>query len=388
MEKKLKIALFHPWLKSRGGAERVVLEFLKNTSFEVDLYTWVYKEENTFEEFKKFKINVIAPKFLERFSNKFILRSVFSLFGLFSKIPLKNYDFFFISTSGIAEFITLRNYKPGKTFAYVHTILRDSYKDNVRWNLKYRYNNYFSKLFYLAAVFTYRFFERIFWRRIDVPIFNSRLSLNRAKSNNLLGGKEPFIVYPPVPLKKLGKSSGKIGNYFLYVSRFNLAKRQDVLIKSWKAFVKTNKGYKLVLVGGSENKDYFDLINKSINKEDNIEIKMDVSDEELRKLYSECLAVVFVPLLEDFGIVPFEALSFGRPLIAVDKGGYMDLIKNSPNLIKIRELLDSNLMVEEISEKLNFFVGRKGNYNYRPEKFPKLSPNNFTREIERIFKKA
>ena len=40
MEKQKKIALFHPWLKSRGGAERVVLEILKSNK-NIDLYTWV-----------------------------------------------------------------------------------------------------------------------------------------------------------------------------------------------------------------------------------------------------------------------------------------------------------------------------------------------------------
>ena len=42
----MRIALFHPWIKSRGGAERVVLEFVKNSVHDVDLYTWVYDEES------------------------------------------------------------------------------------------------------------------------------------------------------------------------------------------------------------------------------------------------------------------------------------------------------------------------------------------------------
>ena len=84
---KLRIALFHPWLKSKGGAERVVLEFLKNTIHEVEVYTWVYLRESTFSEFKQFNVKVIAPKFFENFSNKFILRGLFLFTSLFSKIP-------------------------------------------------------------------------------------------------------------------------------------------------------------------------------------------------------------------------------------------------------------------------------------------------------------
>jgi len=149
---KKKIALFHPWIKSKGGAEKVVLEILKSKKYDIDLYTWVYDEENTFKEFKKFKINVIAPKLAKRLSRLHILRGLFLPITLFSKIPLEKYDFLLISTSGMGELITLRNRIKGKTYAYVHTILRDAYKEIVPWNLKYRYKNPLSKPIYLLAV--------------------------------------------------------------------------------------------------------------------------------------------------------------------------------------------------------------------------------------------
>ena len=64
----VRIALFYPWIKSRGGAEKVILEILKNKSHEVDIYTWVYDKKNTFEEFEEFKINVVAPKIAKKLS--------------------------------------------------------------------------------------------------------------------------------------------------------------------------------------------------------------------------------------------------------------------------------------------------------------------------------
>jgi len=389
-ERKLKIALFHPWLKSKGGAERVVLEFLKNTIHKVEVYTWVYKKDSTFEEFENFKVNVIAPRFLEKFSNKFILRGIFTLFGLFSKIDLRKYDLFFISTSGVAEFITFRNYKEGKTYAFVHTILRDSYKDNIKWNLKYRYRNPVNKLLYLGAVLFYRILERIAWRKIDCPIFNSELSKKRAEQNGLLKDKRSYIVHPPMNLKVTKKVNKNRDNFFLYVSRFNLLKRQDVLIEAWKEFQKSSgeyKKYKLVLVGGFENEKYMSRVKDLIKKGDEIEIKLNISDKELKELYSKSLAVLFVPFLEDFGIVPFEALSFGKPLIAVEGGGYMDLIKNSPNLIKIKEKLDRELMIKEIAGGIETFIKNKNRFNYKPEQFPELAPLSFTGKIEDIFLK-
>ena len=191
---KKKIALFHPWLKSKGGAEKVVLELLKDKDNEVEVYTWVYDKEKTFKEFEKYPIKVIAPKISKKISRFYVLRGLFFPLSLFSKIPLEKYDLFLISTAGMGELITLRNYKKGKTFAYVHTILRAAHKDEISWNLKNRYKNFLSKGVYLLATKIYRTLEKKAWKKIDYAIFNSELSLERAKEHNLLKNKSVEII--------------------------------------------------------------------------------------------------------------------------------------------------------------------------------------------------
>lgn len=219
-----KIALFHPWIKSKGGSERVILELLKNKDYSVDLYTWAYDKNNTYPEFEKFKINVIAPKIANKISKWYLLRGLFLPISLFSKIPLENYDLFLISTSGVGELITIRNYKPKKTLAYVYTPLRAAYKEDIKWNLKNRYKNFLSKAIYLLFVGIYKIFEKLAWKKIDVAIFISELSKKRAIDNNLLKDKENYIVYPPVNVSTYKNAKTKRGNYFLYLSRFNSLK--------------------------------------------------------------------------------------------------------------------------------------------------------------------
>ncbi len=379
-----KIALFHPWLKSKGGAEKVVLEILKNTKYKIDLYTWIYDRENTFKEFENYEIRIIAPKFAKKLGRLYIGRGLLVFFNLFSKIPLDKYDVFLISTSGLGELITLRNYKKGKTYAYIHTILRASYKEDIKWNLENRYKSFLSKNLYLISTKIYKFLEKRAWKKIDYTVFNSELSLERAKKHQLLRKKPFTIVYPPIEVDKFSKLKTKKGNYFLYVSRINNPKRQDLLLKAWKSFVEKNPKEKLILVGNIENKKFFEKIKKMSRKIPNVEIKTNVSEKELLKLYSNCKAIIFIPYREDFGIVPFEALALGKPLIATNKGGFVKLIEKIPQYYKINEKNSEKENIKEINRVLENFL--KSKIKARKIKNLGNSTHKFKKKIEEILK--
>jgi glycosyltransferase involved in cell wall biosynthesis len=383
-ERKPKIALFYPWIKSRGGAEKVLLEIMKIKEFEFELYTWVYDKENSFEEFKDLKINLLGKNILKRISKMKLLRGLFLPFSLFSKIPLEKYDYFLIYTSGTGEFITFRNYKKGKTIAYVNTILRDSYPEIVRWNIKNRYKNIFSRTRYLLFVKIYRIFEKIAWKRIDFPIFISEEGLKRAEKQGLLKNKKAKVIYPPVDLKKFLDLPSRKGDFFLYISRFNNPKRQDLLIKAWIKFCKEYPNERLVLSGGLENKKYFKYLKKLSKNSKNIDIKEGLSNKEILNLYERAKAVIFIPFIEDFGIVPFEALASGKPVIAVNKGGYVNLIKNIPQYYPIKEVEDEERFIDNIISSLNNFMES----NIKPKKIDikEVSIQIFKKNIKEVFK--
>jgi glycosyltransferase involved in cell wall biosynthesis len=383
-ERNLKIALFYPWIKSRGGAEKVLLELMKLNEFNIDLYTWVYDEENSFKEFKDLKINVIGSKILKKLSKMKLLRGLFLPFSFFSKIPLEKYDYFLVYTSGTGEFITFRNYKKGKTIGYINTILRDAYPEIVKWNTKNIYKNIFSKAVYFLSVKIYRVFEKIAWRRIDFPIFISYEGFKRAKKQGLLKNKKAKVIYPPVDTDKFLKLPPNKGSFFLYVSRFNPPKRQDLLIKAWIKFSKEYPDEKLILSGGLENKKYFEHIKDLAKNAKNIEIQGGLDNEKILKLYEKSKAVIFVPFLEDFGIVPFEALAAGKPIIAVNKGGYVDLIKNIPQYYPIKEAEEEDLFVENITDSLKKFM--KSNIKPKKISIENISPQNFKKDIREVFR--
>jgi glycosyltransferase involved in cell wall biosynthesis len=382
-ENKLRIALFYPWIKSRGGAEKVLLEIMKIKDFNFDLYTWVYDEKNSFEEFKDLKINVLGPNFLKRLSKMKILRGLFLPFSLFYKIPLEKYDYFLVYTSGTGEFITYRNYKKGRTVGYVNTILRDACPEIVKWNMKNIYKNIFSKAIYILSVKVYRLFEKIAWKRIDAPIFISEEGYRRAERQGLLNNKKARVIYPPVDTDNFLNLQSKKGDFFLYVSRFNPPKRQDLLLKAWIKFSEEYPNEKLVLSGGLENREYFETIKDMSKNAKNVYIKYGLSNKDILKLYEKSKAVIFVPFLEDFGIVPFEALAAGKPVIAVNKGGYVNLIKNIPQYYPIKEDEDENIFVENIVNSLRKFMKS----NIKPSKIyiKEISTQNFKKNIRKVF---
>jgi glycosyltransferase involved in cell wall biosynthesis len=383
-ERKLKIAVFYPWIKSMGGAEKVLLEIMKIKDFEFDLYTWVYDKENSFDEFKNLNIQIIGPRVFKRISKMKLLRGLFLPFSLFSKIPIEKYDYFFIYTSGTGEFITFRNYKKGKTIAYVNTILRDAYPEIVKWNIKNRYKNIFSRTVYLLFVKIYRLFEKIAWNNIDFPIFISEEGYKRAEKQGLLKNKKAKVIHTPVDLSKFNELNSIKGNSFLYVSRFNPPKRQDLLVKAWIKFSKEYPNENLILAGGLENKKYFKYIQNLSKNQKNIEIKEGLSNKEILKLYEKSKAVIFVPFIEDFGIVPFEALAAGKPVIAVDKGGYVNLIKNIPQYYPIKEDGDEEKFINNIVSTLKRFM--KSNIEPKKIMVKNLNIQIFKKKIKEVFK--
>lgn len=380
--KRNKIALFHPWIKSRGGAEQVVLEILKKSNHDIDIYTWAYDKENTFSEFEKYDINVIAPNFLRKIARLYLLRGMFLPISIFSKIPLDKYDKFLISTSGIAEFIAFRNYKKGQTYAYCHTPLREANKKIVGWNIKNKYEGkVVKKYIYLTGVKVYRFFEKKAWKKIDVVIFNSDLSKSRAIDNEILGDKKHHVIHPPINVSRFSKIKHKPKKNFLYWSRLNPPKRQDVLIEAWKKFALKNPGYKLIIMGTVDNKEYSKKLESLARGEKSIDLVFNASNKDIDKALASSVAGIFLGYQEDFGIVPLEILASKKPLIAVDEGGYVDLIKDNKLFHKIREKHDRGEMINRIAKELERFIKKKRTVDKR-----KILVGDFVKRIDEVLR--
>ena len=68
----------------------------------------------------------------------------------------------------------------------------------------------------------------------------------------------------------------------------------------------------------------------------NIEVRGWVSPEELRDLTGRCLATIYIPRDEDFGISPVESMAAGKPVIGVAEGGLLETVKDGQTGILIQ----------------------------------------------------
>jgi glycosyltransferase involved in cell wall biosynthesis len=127
---------------------------------------------------------------------------------------------------------------------------------------------------------------------------------------------------------------------------------------------------------------------KEYNLQNNVKLYSNLSDEKLREIYAKALACIYVPYMEDFGIVPLESLAAGKYLINVYPSGSYELLKNAPGIYWIKEKFYEKSMTNEIYGALEYFVKNKdrliekGKENRNYIKNIDVSWNSFVKRLD------
>jgi glycosyltransferase involved in cell wall biosynthesis len=302
---KLRVAIVHYWFIGRGGGERVV-EALAEIFPQADIFSLVADPSTLAPILQNRKLQT---SFLQRvpgakrFHRHFLFLQPLAL----EQFDLSNYDLVISSESGPAKGVITSS----KTchICYCHSPMR------YIWDM---YPEYRRTMGFLAGtVFSVtahyiRLWDQASASRVDYFVANSRYSASRIRK---CYGRESTVIHPPVDVSA-GKISGQQGGYYIAIGRLVEYKRFDLAIAAC-----TELGRRLKIIGTGPQERVLRRMGGPT-----VEFLGPLSDTELRKNLAGCRALLF-PGEEDFGIVPVEAQSFGKPVIAYASGGVLETVR-------------------------------------------------------------
>ena len=308
----MKTALVHDWLISpTGGAENVLGEIYQ--MYVSPIYTLVWNPEAL--KGTIFEDATIYRSFLDWLPwSKKKFRSYLPLFPMaIEQFDLKSYDLILSSSHCVAKGI--KRHPDQLHICYCHTPMRYA------WDLSQDYlrDAGMDKGIRGAAA---RFFLQNLqdWdvrssSRVDHFIANSKFVAQRIQR---VYGRESTVIYPPVrtDFYQLGK---KKENFYLAASRLVAYKKIDLIVEAFTRMPHR----KLVVIGDGPE---MNKIQKKAGK--NVELMGYQSDETLREMLQKARGLIF-SAIEDFGILPIEAMSTGTPVIALRRGGVAETVIDS-----------------------------------------------------------
>jgi len=134
------------------------------------------------------------------------------------------------------------------------------------------------------------------------------------------------VIPPPVDTDFFTPAELGPGRYDLVVSALAPYKRLDLVLEAYRG-----SGWPLRIVGtGPEEKRLLERAPAEAR------FLGRVGDVELRELYRGCRAVVMASV-EDFGIVPLEAMACGRPAVVFAEGGGAESVLDGETGVVFRE---------------------------------------------------
>jgi len=305
----MKIAVLHNYMDNIGGAEKLVLAIAKK--LKADIFTTNINRKGI----KKFGFENINIKNIGRVPQNWPNKQL-KTFLLFRSLKLKDYDVFIIS--GEWALAAAKKNKPA--LWYVHSLpkhIYDFYEKNLTKQKTLTDKNLFKLWSFVFKHFLYKYsaYPSIIAGNSNFTQRNLIINLKR----------DSILLYPPVNIDEYYFE--KYGDFWLSVNRISEHKRIELQLETFFLLPKE----KLFIVGGAEKtksaKKYYQYLKTIAPK--NVSFLGEITDKKLKKLYADCKGFIATTQNEDFGITPIEAMASGKPVVAVNQGGYKETIDNS-----------------------------------------------------------
>jgi glycosyltransferase involved in cell wall biosynthesis len=331
----MKIAIIHDWLVTNAGAEKVLKEIVELYP-KADIFSIVdFLDDNQRQEIIQGK--KVTTSFIQNlpFAKKHF-RNYLPLFPkAIESLDLRGYELIISSSWAFAKGV--KKDKNAIHICYCHTPIRYA------WDL---YDEYTSNLnqpkkFLVQKTLQYiRKWDISTLDRVDFFIANSDFVKERIKR---IYNKSAEVIYPPVNINKFVLEKNK-EDFYLTASRLVPYKKTSLIVEAFNQMPQK----KLIVIGSGEEYEKIKSIAKS-----NIQVLGYQEDEVLVRYMQKAKAFIYAAI-EDFGIIPIEAMACGTPVIALDNGGTAETVIDGVNGVHFK-----NQTISDIKEVIYRFESEK-----------------------------
>lgn len=300
----MKVAIVHYWLVTMRGGEKVV-EALCELFPQADLFTHVYDPDAISQTIKRHKVTTTFIQKLPKATKKY--QSYLPLMPLaLEQLDLRDYDLIISSESGPAKGVITR--PDALHICYCHTPMRyvwDMYSD-------YKATAGTLKRLLMPPLIHYlKMWDYVSAGRVDYFIANSNFVAARIAKHYR---RPAEVIHPPVATSDFSLSH-EHEDFYLVLGQLVGYKRVDIAVEAFN-----HLGKRLIIIGEGEALSDIRRIAKS-----NVEVLGRQPFSIIKGHLSKCRALIF-PGVEDFGIVPVEAMACGKPVIAFKAGGALETV--------------------------------------------------------------
>jgi len=313
-----RVAIVHDWAVSMRGAERV-LESLCRLYPRAHVYTLRYDGRHLSPEITSHEVRASFVDTLARALplGRAGFRMLLPLFPMaIESFRLDAYDLVISSSHAVAK--GARPRKGALCVSYVHSPMRYVWEAEGVYSPHVPGGVVGRAAFSLLARALRRWDKAVTGRAVALA---ANSTYTRARIQRYYG-RDAVVIEPPVDTRRFARvpdptSVREDGPIYLCVSALVPYKRVELAVRAMAGW----RG-RLVVVGDGADRDRLARLAPA-----NVELRGRVDDAELDRLYAACHAVIH-PAIDDFGIVPVEALAAGRPVVAFAEGGAPDSVRD------------------------------------------------------------
>jgi glycosyltransferase involved in cell wall biosynthesis len=312
-----RVALVHDWLTGMRGGEKV-LGVLCELFPQAELWTLLHNKGSVSPTIENRKIHTSLLQWMPGAAKRY--RSYLPLFPLFAETNKAHAADIVISTShAVAKSMVwrtrVRRKSSGLPFhaCYIHTPMRYVWDLFDEYFGPERMGKWASRLIFAPIAAMLRSYDKATVNRVDLFIANSSYVAERVRR---IYGREAVVLPPPVDVARYATAERNPGEGYLVVSALVPYKRVAHAIQACAKL-----GRSLTIVGRGPEETRLRALAAELGAD--VSFTGFASDELLAGYYGQARALLF-PGVEDFGIVPVEAIACGCPVIALAEGGILD----------------------------------------------------------------